>query len=314
MAKKPTWGFYALSRVTEEEAAQFEEDLKSDPNNERARAGLLSYYSVGKHPQASELRRQEHVLWVLEHVPTCGLGRTPFLRISRKKYPEAYARARQIILAQCEKYADDPEVVGDLGCIFSDDEPELAHDILRKAIANAPEKSDLGFWLAPLIFKLAKAANDRPRIHEAIELLRRYVDDKPHFRFFLAKMALNADEYELAMIEARKLMDESLAKPDSQAEHVAQTIFGTIAFHNGEVSTAINHLHAAGRVDTAPRLASYGPHMNLAQLLLDHGERDAVLKYLEDCKKFWNLGQRDLEKWISAIKAGKTPKLKGDDD
>jgi hypothetical protein len=54
--------------------------------------------------------------------------------------------------------------------------------------------------------------------------------------------------------------------------------------------------------------------MNLAQLLLDHGERDAVLKYLEDCKKFWNLGQRDLEKWISAIKAGKTPKLKGDDD
>jgi hypothetical protein len=52
--------------------------------------------------------------------------------------------------------------------------------------------------------------------------------------------------------------------------------------------------------------------MGLAQNLLATGERDAVVQYLNDWRKFWKMGKRKLPQWIRKIEAGENPELRGD--
>jgi hypothetical protein len=49
--------------------------------------------------------------------------------------------------------------------------------------------------------------------------------------------------------------------------------------------------------------------MSLARELLEKGERDTVLQYLELCRKFWNNGDaiERLDEWTKIIKEGKVP-------
>ena len=47
--------------------------------------------------------------------------------------------------------------------------------------------------------------------------------------------------------------------------------------------------------------------MSLAKDLLEKGERDVVLEYFEACRKFWKMGEDDLDKWSKEVKAGTIP-------
>jgi hypothetical protein len=47
--------------------------------------------------------------------------------------------------------------------------------------------------------------------------------------------------------------------------------------------------------------------MLLARDLLGAGEKDAVLAYFEQCRKFWKLGGEKLDRWSQEVKAGVTP-------
>jgi hypothetical protein len=49
--------------------------------------------------------------------------------------------------------------------------------------------------------------------------------------------------------------------------------------------------------------------MELAKALIEAGERDAVLDYLEMAGKFWKPGARDLARWTADIKGGMTPEF-----
>jgi hypothetical protein len=49
--------------------------------------------------------------------------------------------------------------------------------------------------------------------------------------------------------------------------------------------------------------------MLLAQALLDRGERDAVIEYLQKIKVPWQYGSLQLDHWITAIRKGKSQRL-----
>jgi hypothetical protein len=49
--------------------------------------------------------------------------------------------------------------------------------------------------------------------------------------------------------------------------------------------------------------------VSLAKDLLEKGERDAVIQYLELCRKFWKMDNGRLDQWIKEIKAGKVPQF-----
>jgi hypothetical protein len=130
------WGLTALrgGHTTKPEAAQLEERLAFDPLDCFARATLLGYYSTGRRLTKNETaKRHQHIFWIIEHVPECDLGKTPYLSISKTEHAQDYNKAKELLLLQCEKYKTCPEVLADLGHVFSYHEPEIAERFLRQA-------------------------------------------------------------------------------------------------------------------------------------------------------------------------------------
>jgi hypothetical protein len=66
-------------------------------------------------------------------------------------------------------------------------------------------------------------------------------------------------------------------------------------------------LLAAGNTPGSPQLDSFGPNMTLAKELFERGEKDAVIKYLQLCDKFWEMGHDRVKEWLAAIQAGGVP-------
>ena len=93
----------------------------------------------------------------------------------------------------------------------------------------------------------------------------------------------------------------------SDATFISNTVLGHIALKNGQLETAKEHLLNAGDVTGSSVLNSFGPGMSLAKELLDRGERETVIKYLDQCSKFWRMDRGSLAKWKTAIENGNTP-------
>lgn len=73
----------------------------------------------------------------------------------------------------------------------------------------------------------------------------------------------------------------------------------------GDVGRAKEHLLAAGGDSGSRVLGSFGPNMMLAEELIERGEREAVLEYLELCSRFWDLDR--IGAWADLVRAGRTP-------
>lgn len=93
------------------------------------------------------------------------------------------------------------------------------------------------------------------------------------------------------------------------AIHHSNIVLGRIALRNGDMEEAKVHLLKAGKVPSTPQLSSFGPNMALAKDLLEKGESDTVIEYLEQCSAFWEIDRDKLEFWIFKIKKGDIPQF-----
>jgi hypothetical protein len=91
------------------------------------------------------------------------------------------------------------------------------------------------------------------------------------------------------------------------AMHYAHLVLGRHALSAGDVEKAREELLEAGKTPGSIPLAAFGPDMTLAQELLDRGESQAVLQYLDECAHFWREGAADLTSWSETIEAGRRP-------
>jgi len=91
------------------------------------------------------------------------------------------------------------------------------------------------------------------------------------------------------------------------AIHKGHLTLGRVALRKGEIEEAKRQLLLAGKTPGSPQLDSFGPNMVLAQELLDKGENDVVLKYLDFCKEFWDFHSEKLRKWQEQIAKGEKP-------
>jgi len=67
------------------------------------------------------------------------------------------------------------------------------------------------------------------------------------------------------------------------------------------------YLRLAGLTPGSPQLNSFGPNMSLAKQLLEAGERDTVVEYLDFCRKFWQMDFGKLDYWTAQVRAGEVP-------
>lgn len=93
------------------------------------------------------------------------------------------------------------------------------------------------------------------------------------------------------------------------AIHKGNIVLGRIAVSTDEIEKAKEFLLKAGDTPGSPQLDSFGPNMTLAKDLLEKSENEVVIKYLEQCKKFWEMDRDKLDFWMFQINKGKMPEF-----
>lgn len=128
---------------------------------------------------------------------------------------------------------------------------------------------------------------------------------------FASKIAFKNEAYELAESYANEMLQ--IAKNGNNDWNKGNAIFsgnivlGRLALKKGKTKEASEYLIKAGKTPGSPQLNSFGPGMGLAKDLLEKGETEAVIKYLELCKVFWELENDQIDQWIILIQNGKAP-------
>lgn len=91
------------------------------------------------------------------------------------------------------------------------------------------------------------------------------------------------------------------------AINAGHSVLGLCALHHGRIDEAVAQLHQAGGTPGSPQLNSFGPSMQLAKALAIHGEFDAALNYLDQCRIFWKRGEVWLDIWEKKLQARIVP-------
>ena len=134
--------------------------------------------------------------------------------------------------------------------------------------------------------------------------------DRIHLLSRAARLALDLGDTEKAEKYSREILQLAESITDwrsSVAHHQGHTAIGRVELRKGNRAQSITHLLASAQLSPEPTLASFGPSAILAKELLELGERDAVLRYLEQCRRFWSHGASRLDNWIAAIERGEMP-------
>ena len=91
------------------------------------------------------------------------------------------------------------------------------------------------------------------------------------------------------------------------AIHKGHLTLGRVALRRGNIEEAKKQLLLAGKTPGSPQLDSFGPNMILAKELLEKGENETVLQYLELCEVFWDMHMEKLMIWEEKISKGNEP-------
>lgn len=127
----------------------------------------------------------------------------------------------------------------------------------------------------------------------------------------VAGRALSRRRFDRARRYAEELLTWAEQNPRDRncgnAIHHGYSIRGQVAFEQGDLDQAGADLLASSQTLGSPQLSSFGPNMQLAELLLKAGRRDIVLEYLERCHSLWELGEAKLYRWSAEIRKGDIP-------
>jgi hypothetical protein len=126
----------------------------------------------------------------------------------------------------------------------------------------------------------------------------------------MAKAAFDASEWDRAATYAKEALEAAthgVFPWTGDAIHQGNIVLGRLAFRKSDVDSAKQYLLAAGKTPGSSSLASLGPNMALARDLLDRGEQETVVAYLEECGHFWDGNRGKLAEWIALVKAGLKP-------
>jgi tetratricopeptide (TPR) repeat protein len=204
---------------------------------------------------------------------------------------------------------------------------EFSEDLTTRAISSQPDNPYIVWtYLSVLSVDLntAETADQRLAAEKKIyDLFHRFDEstENPAFRLLLlpvlAGLAFDLEDYDAARKYATQSLDVAGARGDlvagvaigPQAIHDSNDVLGRIALHEQKLQEAKDYLLRAAETSGGGILSKIGPRMLLAQALLDRGERDAVIEYLQKIKVPWQYSSLQLDQWITAIRKGKSQRL-----
>jgi len=168
-------------------------------------------------------------------------------------------------------------------------------------------------FILPMVVGRGHPRTPQGRFDESVKTLAGATNEEEKF-YALDDAA--KEGFEVARIEdARKYATDLLALAPKykgnwnygNAIQDGNLVLGRIAVREGRIDEARQYLLAAGSSPGSPQMDSFGPNMSLAKDLLEKGERDVVLQYFEQCRKFWDSDFGKLDEWTRDVKAGRMP-------
>jgi hypothetical protein len=314
-------------------------------NAKQARAALAEFdkdpaklvalaYSLGHEFGRNRHRRGElestvldRVAWLIRQHPA---SRLTFLVASDLGMvgTESQTRLRSEWLTVLDRNPQDPHVFANAASFFDMHEPERAQALHRRVLALDPLNIPAALSLATSI-TLSHTSMDHHDLDavQAVEakaremvtllegMLAAFGDQRDSSLVLsaLADVAALANEWDKVATAAQQLLEcelkHALGWMRGNAIYQGNTWLGRAALRRGDVAEAKSRLLAAGRTCGSPQLDSFGPEMALAQDLLERGERDVVLQFLELCRAFWRMDEGYLDTWSKMIREGGVPTL-----
>jgi len=318
--------YMASRNLTPEGAQKLEEGLVAKPDDLDSRILLIAYYFRARIRAEGdggefEKKRVPHVFWLIENCPDVQVAGSPEAGIDLAgRNPEDYLRGKQLWLQQVEKYPANARVLRNAAQYFSLWDKQLGRQLLEKALLLNPSDIETISMLARSYMleriRVPTSEESSQLAKKALALWEQaLVGLRSEYRQFLleeaAVAAFEAGEIPKAQQYATELLEGATGKSKSwhygNAIHKGNIILGRVALRFDDIPAAIRHLHAAGETPGSPQLNSFGPNMSLAQELLEKGETQAVLAYLQACGKFWKSRGEELQSWIATVQSGGKP-------
>ncbi len=125
-----------------------------------------------------------------------------------------------------------------------------------------------------------------------------------------AKKSFEAKDYIKAEQYANELLKLANKYPKDwnygNAIYDSHMVLGRLALINNDMKAAKEHLFLSASTPGSPQLDTFGPNLSLAKDMLEKGQKDAVVEFLNQCKRFW-MHQERVDDWVRVIKEGKIP-------
>jgi tetratricopeptide (TPR) repeat protein len=225
--------------------------------------------------------------------------------------------------------SSEPNIFKNAARYFGNDNPLQAEQLYRRGEALTPNDPDWERGLGQLFLtqaRLAPVASQTAIAQQALNGLERAAElDQSDCKAFHSInpttvprcLAMRRDQILPYLVDAAYITEswdkaneyatEASKSSDGSALFKGHSILGELALRKGNIDEAKTQLLAAGKTSGSPVLDSFGPSMHLASELLEHGEKDVVLQYFEECKTFWKFGEVKLNQWADQVKSGVTP-------
>ena len=160
--------------------------------------------------------------------------------------------------------------------------------------------------LTDLKSQLQSEKNNESRFHLEAKMAKIYAS--------IALTEAIAKDGESLALNLLKLSETNKKNWDyGNAIHHANLVLGRVKLFHKDSASAKRYLDFAAKTSGSPQLHSFGPNMTLAKELLLKGERAAVLKYFDDCAKFWKSASaaKKIADWKLAIAKNRVPAFRG---
>jgi len=314
--------------ISAEEAKALEADVERRPDDLWARAVLIGYYSRKYGDKEAAACVARHALWIFSNAPESIYAGMPHIHLQPPPFPfkkGPFSEAASIWKEHVQKNPENTKILGNAAAFFMMSDQQFTRQCLEKCAALEPnnpewqERLAQAYSMQNMVAEMlgtvpSGTQEDAKKALEAKEKafgMTSDADARISAMGEIAKLAFNAGEYEKARKYASDVLSGiKLAQgwDEGNLIHEANTVLGRLALKDGDMAKAKEYLIASASISGSPQLDSFGPtSMTLAKEMLDKGERDAVVQYLELCGKFWNKEMTDT--WISDIKSGKIPNM-----
>lgn len=137
------------------------------------------------------------------------------------------------------------------------------------------------------------------------------------FRFYQLNDLIEQNYKSMVYTAIPTLVEEQLALAETyknnwnygNAIHDGNRILGLISYHRGDFDVAAAYLVESGKSSGSPQLGSFGPELDLADLLLKKGKINEVKNYLQGVQLFWKRDNGMVATWVTSIDNGEQPTL-----